>query len=216
MALIHRAELVPSKTELVDAWVKSRPWFRGEAGAPLDKVAAFRFDDPEGLVGIETLFVRAGDGPVLQVPLTYRDTPLVGAEGHLIGTLSHSVLGTRYVYDGLGDPASLVALVTAVLTGATQAEEHYEIDGVEVAREPNAVVRGGGSEAAARISVPEPEAVTVSDTASSSTATTPTLRVTVSRLPASEPLVRPAPPEATLVGSWEPEWAEVTLATVAV
>jgi hypothetical protein len=43
-------------------------------------VSAYRFDDPAGEVGIETLLVRRGAGPVLQVPLTYRGAPLAGAE----------------------------------------------------------------------------------------------------------------------------------------
>ncbi|MEE3920756.1 hypothetical protein V2I01_28660 [Micromonospora sp. BRA006-A] len=34
-----------------------RQWFAGEAGAPVSRVAAYRFDDPAGEVGIETLLV---------------------------------------------------------------------------------------------------------------------------------------------------------------
>src|SRR5215218_7739419 len=99
MALLHRAEITPTKLELLDAWLPTRAWYRGPADPGLAKVGAFRFDDPAGEVGIETLLVQAGDGPVLQVPLTYRAAPLAGAEPWLIGTTEHSVLGRRWVYD---------------------------------------------------------------------------------------------------------------------
>ncbi|TIH34851.1 maltokinase N-terminal cap-like domain-containing protein [Subtercola vilae] len=55
-------------------------------------------------MGIETVIVRAGGGPVMQIPVTYRSAPLGDAERWFIGTMQHSVLGTRWVYDGLGDP----------------------------------------------------------------------------------------------------------------
>ena len=38
------------------------------------------------------------------VPLTYRAAALEGADGALIGTTEHGVLGRRWVYDGIGDP----------------------------------------------------------------------------------------------------------------
>ena len=121
MALIHQATLVPSKLVLLMAWLPSRPWFTGEAD--VKSLGSFRFDDPSGEVGIETILVQATSGPVFQVPLTYRDAPRVGAEEFLVGTTEHSVLGTRWVYDGCGDPVWATALVTAVLTGGTQAAE---------------------------------------------------------------------------------------------
>lgn len=57
--------------------------------------ASFRYDDPEGEVGIETLIVRVADGELLHVPVTYRGAPLEGAEPWLMGTMEHSVLGSR-------------------------------------------------------------------------------------------------------------------------
>src|SRR5664279_1044907 len=44
MALLHQAELRPSKVELVEGWAQSQPWFEGDAGAGLTNVASFRFD----------------------------------------------------------------------------------------------------------------------------------------------------------------------------
>ena len=145
MALLHRAELRPSKIELLQGWVPSRPWFAGEIGADLTSVGAFRFDDPAGEVGVETLLVRAGDGPVLQVPLTYRGAPLVGGEQWLVGTMQHSVLGPRWVYDGVGDPVYVQTVATAALTGGRQADLYVDVDGERVTREPTARVAGSGA-----------------------------------------------------------------------
>ena len=80
MALLHQAELVPTKLELLAAWLPGRPWYQEQAGE-LARTAAYRFDDPAGEVGIDTILVSAGDGPVYQVPLTYRGAPLDGADG---------------------------------------------------------------------------------------------------------------------------------------
>ena len=87
MALLHHATLTPSKRELMTGWLASRPWCAGSDVAP---VAAYRFDDPEGEVGIETALLAAVDGTTYQLPLTYRGAPLAGAERHLIGTTDHS------------------------------------------------------------------------------------------------------------------------------
>ena len=142
MALIHKATLNPSKLALVTAWLPSRPWFSGEPG--LRQVGAYRFDDPSGEVGIETLLLQSGDGAVCQVPLTYRGAPLDGGDQFLIGTTEHSVLGMRWVYDGCGDPVWATALATAVLTGGTQADEVVDTDGRLEPRATTATVFGSG------------------------------------------------------------------------
>lgn len=51
-------------------------------------------------MGIDTLLVRS-KGVTYQVPLTYRAEPLDEASDSLLGTIDHSVLGTRYVYDAV-------------------------------------------------------------------------------------------------------------------
>ncbi|BCJ76085.1 hypothetical protein CS0771_56290 [Catellatospora sp. IY07-71] len=144
MALLHHADISPTKLELLAAWLPGRTWFSGDAAA-VERVAACRFDDPAGEVGIEMMMVRAGDGPVLHVPLTYRGAPLAGGEAFLIGTTEHSVLGKRWVYDACGDPVYVSALARAVLTGGTQAEEYFEVDGQKQVREPAMTVTGSGS-----------------------------------------------------------------------
>ncbi|MFI2711581.1 hypothetical protein ACH495_15775 [Micromonospora sp. NPDC018662] len=148
MALLHRAELRPSKLELLVGWLPGRQWFAGEADAPVSRVAAYRFDDPAGAVGLETLLVRAGEGPVLQVPLTYRGAPLAGADRFLVGTVEHSVLGRRWVYDACGDPVYPPALAAAVLADAGQAEEYFEVDGERQVRAPSMTVSGSHTDRA--------------------------------------------------------------------
>jgi hypothetical protein len=140
MALIHKATLSPTKVELLTAWLPSRSWFQDAAGAAVERVASYRFDDPEGEVGIETLLVRAGTGPTYQVPLTYHGAPLDGAEEWLVGTIEHSVLGTRWVYDGTGDPVYAEALAQALLTGTGQAQEFMEVDGHLEPRQPSMAI----------------------------------------------------------------------------
>jgi hypothetical protein len=145
MALLHRAELRPTKLDLLAAWLPGRRWFRGTPGADVVRVAAYRFDDPAGEVGIETMLVTVGDGPVHQVPLTYRGAPLDGGDEWLVGTTEHSVLGRRWVYDACGDPVYAAALASAVLAGTGQAEEFFEIDGRLERREPSMTVATSGA-----------------------------------------------------------------------
>jgi hypothetical protein len=128
MALIHQATLWPTKLELLAAWLPGRDWYTGPAGEVL-RVAAFRFDDPVGAVGIETMLVRVGDGPVHQIPLTYRDAPLADGDGWMLGTAEHSALGKRWIYDGAGDPVYAAALASAILGNTGQAEQLMKVDG---------------------------------------------------------------------------------------
>lgn len=208
MALLHRAELRPSKIELLDGWVQSQPWFEGGTGTGLTQVAAFRFDDPEGEVGVETLLVRAGDGPILQVPLTYRNAPLERAEAWLVGTLQHSVLGKRWVYDGVGDPVYLLTVATAAVTGGHQAELFVDIDGERVQREPTALVAGSGTGAAPGPALPSIDHLTVRDEHDLTIAEADTLQVVLLRVPGGATLRRPESltgtvrAEGTLTGTW--------------
>ena len=152
MGIVHRATLSPTKQELVEAWLPSRAWAAGPVagGAGLAKVAEYRYDDPEGEVGVETILWRTADGTVLQTPLTYRAAPLAGAEDHLVTTTAHSVLGERWVYDGCGDPVWVSTLATAILTGASQSQMFLVgEDGERVDVPPRMQVRGSGHDGAA-------------------------------------------------------------------
>lgn len=147
MALVHRATLSPSKQELVEAWLQTRSWATGLG--PIGKLAEYRFDDPAGQVGVETILWRTAEGVVVQTPLTYRAAPLPGAEGQLIGTSEHSVLGTRWVYDGCGDPIWAATLAVVILTGGKQSDMYFEEDGRRIDVPPRMQVRGSGSQTAA-------------------------------------------------------------------
>ncbi|GAB2960373.1 CG0192-related protein [Saccharothrix stipae] len=144
MALIHRATVRPTKLELLAAWLPDRDWHVGPADE-VTRVAGYRFDDPAGAVGIETLVVRVGDGAVLQIPLTYRDAPLAGGEEWLVGTTEHSVLGKRWVYDATGDPVYAAVLASVVLGNTGQAEEFVDVEGGQERREPDMTVVGGAT-----------------------------------------------------------------------
>lgn len=146
MALIYGdAKLAPSKLELVSRWLPGRPWSPARQPVELGSLGSYRFDDPAGEVGVETFLVRAPDGSVVQVPLTYRGAPLPDAEEHLVGTMEHSVLGTRWVYDGCGDPVWAAALLRAVWAAEPQAVETVQVDGRRTTRDPAVPVTGGGA-----------------------------------------------------------------------
>jgi hypothetical protein len=119
MALFHRATITPTKEELIAGWVPTRPW-GPPAGVPIEVIGSYRFDDPDGRVGMENHLVTAG-GAILHVPLTYRDEPLVEAADALITEMQHSVLGTRWVYDGLRDPRLVLMLAAVAMTGQGEA-----------------------------------------------------------------------------------------------
>ena len=199
MALLHQSEIRPSKIELVSAWAPGKPWFAGHS-EPFSPLAAYRFDDPEGEVGIETLLLQTGDGAVVQVPLTYRGEPLPGGDRWLITTMQHSTLGDRWVYDGTGDPAYVAALATAIATGGTHAELHIEIDGVMTTREPTALVSGGGSHTGA-IVPPAVDAIAVRDEGTVTVVEAGDIRIRLPRVPSDSP---DSADDASriLVGTW--------------
>jgi trehalose synthase-fused probable maltokinase len=124
MAEIHQdATLTPTKLELLPAWMARQRWYAAKGRLPvLRKLWSWRLDDPAGQVGIETILVvdEGGAEPVVyQVPLTYRGAPLEGAQSALVGTMEHSVLGRRWVYDGTHDPVYAAQLRALVLEQAT-------------------------------------------------------------------------------------------------
>ena len=186
MALIHQAELRPSKIELLEEWAPTQAWFEGSTGARLTSVASFRFDDPEGEVGIETILVRAGDGPAMQIPLTYRGAPLEGGEAWLIGSMQHSVLGPRWVYDAAGDPAYLAAVAAAALTGGGQAEQYVTKDGELVRREPTAVIFGSGKQGTPVPSLPSVGARSTRHVPGATVVEAGDIRILIVRVPSRE------------------------------
>ena len=142
MALFHRATITPTKDELIAEWAPTQPW-GPPADVAIEVIGSYRFDDPDGRVGMETHLVAAG-GTLLQVPLTYRDEPLDGADDALIVEMQHSVLGTRWVYDGLRDPRFVVMLAAVAMTGQGEALGMAVYDGRWYIAPSNVRIQGGG------------------------------------------------------------------------
>ncbi len=93
--------------------------------------------------GMEIHIAKAGD-LLLQVPLTYRDRPLAGTEDGLIVEMEHSVLGTRWVYDGLGNPLLITMFAAVSMTGQGEALGMVDDDGRWVIVPANVRIQGGG------------------------------------------------------------------------
>jgi len=142
MAIFHRATITPTKPELIAKWAPTQPW-GPPAGDAIDVIGSYRFDDPDGRVGMETHLATAG-GELMQVPLTYRDEPFEGAADALITEMQHSVLGTRWVYDGLRDPLFVVMLAGVAMTGQGEALGMAVYDGRWYIAPSNVRIHGGG------------------------------------------------------------------------
>ncbi|MGO4229616.1 hypothetical protein AB4Y72_12165 [Arthrobacter sp. YAF34] len=207
MAIVHRATLTPSKMELLKQWLPNQLWFRGNGSTNLARVGSFRFDDPDGEVGIETILV-ASEGAVFQVPLTYRGSPLQGADLCLVGTMEHSFLGTRWIYDATGDPVYASALAATILTGQPQAPQSFEVDG-KLELIPEAVHLRSTGTPDTKVPV---IGLAVPDTAGDvTTIHAKDLELSVRR---ALDLVESSLPERTLTATWDEQLTPVHLASV--
>ena len=145
VAVHHPATIVPGKLELLQAWVPHQPWTGGADTSRLTRLGSYRFDDPDGEVGMETHLLGTADGQVLQAPLTYRGEPRAGAEDSLVTTMTHTTLGDRWIYDACHDPVYVTALATAVLTGGREADLFTATETGLVPEPTTTHVRGSGS-----------------------------------------------------------------------
>lgn len=114
MAIIQKASVSPTKAELLER-------IFGEAVTVL---STYRFDDPDGEVGVEAFITRCG-AKTRQIVLTYRGAPLEGADEDLISTMDHSALGRRWIYNGTGDPVAV-----ACFRRALQGEQDMAVEEV--------------------------------------------------------------------------------------
>jgi Maltokinase N-terminal cap domain len=204
MARLHLATLTPSKPELLAAWVPTQVWGPGP-DSTIEAVGAFRFDDPEGEVGLETHLVRSA-GQLFQVPLTYRNAPLVDSEAALVGTLDHSALGTRWVYDGLRDPCYVRMLAAVALTGHGQSVGMVVLeDRWHVARSPIDLHGGGWSEGGALVDGFD----LVADDSAASVLRNDAFELVVHRRPVAGPQ-----PAMGLAATWDGQEERVVLAEV--
>ncbi|WP_125098934.1 maltokinase N-terminal cap-like domain-containing protein [Leucobacter chromiireducens] len=216
MGLIYDTTMSPSKLELLAAWLPTRPWFAGDVSA-LTKVAAYRYDDPEGEVGIEGHLLTAGDRTIYHVPLTYRGAPLQDGEEFLLDTSAHGVLGTRWISDAVGDPVFRTVIAEAIAHGRAGVEEmRVSASGEQSPIAPTSAVAGTGSPDRA---VPELWAASVSGLGSESIADTgfATLRVRhVLDAAALAGGAEPAPggEQLSLRVTWDGQLTPVTVATL--
>jgi hypothetical protein len=114
--------------------------------------------------------------------MTYRGAPLAGGEAFLMGTMDHSVLGQRWVYDACADPVYASELAVAVLGGGTQAEEFVEGDDGPVLRASSVTVKGTGSPNGGVTPVAHVGDLTVSTADSQSRITGPAWELVVARV----------------------------------
>ncbi len=148
MAVHHPATIVPTKAELLQSWVPHQSWAAGTDTSVLTRLGSYRFDDPDGEVGMETHLLGTADGQVLQVPLTYRGSPRESAEYSLVTTMTHTTLGDRWIYDARHDPVYATALATTILTGGREADLFQATDTGLVQEINTTHVSGSGSSAA--------------------------------------------------------------------
>lgn len=139
-AEIYDAVLTPGKIDLLRAWMRQQPWFDGDADR-LEQITTYRFVDPDGAVGMESFLLSDGER-THHVPVTYRGEELPGAQEALIGTIDHSVLGPRWVYDAPADPVYATE-VHRVISHRDTAADHLAIEDGTVTPSP-VNIRGGG------------------------------------------------------------------------
>jgi hypothetical protein len=204
MAIFHAATITPTKAELIADWAPTQPW-GPSAADPMEVIGSYRFDDPDGRVGMETHLVSAGDS-LMQVPLTYRDEPLDGAEDALITEMQHSVLGTRWVYDGLRDPRLVIMLAAVTMTGQGEALGLVVYNGRWHIAPSNVRIQGGGW---TQERVPVDDFELESDDATASVLHNDRFELTVFRRPAPGP----RPPMA-LTATWDGRRDAVVLAQI--
>jgi Maltokinase N-terminal cap domain len=209
MAVLHRATITPGKDEIISHWAPTQPW-GPSVDLQLEIIGAFRFDDPQGRVGMETFLATSG-GELFQIPLTYRDEPLAGAEAALITQAHHSVLGNRWIYDGLGDPQFLMMLAAVTMTGQGQALGMFVDDNHRWRIVPAAVrVQGGGwTQDPSHERIPIDNFTVVSNDGDTTTFENDQFELHVSR----RPIPKPRPP-ISLTATWDSTTPPVVLTEV--
>jgi Maltokinase N-terminal cap domain len=204
VAIFHRATISPTKEELIARWAPTTRW-GPLPGTDMNAIGSYRFDDPEGRVGMEVFLFDAG-GVLFHAPLTYRDEPLDGADSALITEMEHSVLGTRWVYDGLRDPRFLLMVAGVSMTGQGEALGMAQYEGRWYVAPSNVRVVGGGWN---QERVPVDGFELVSDERAASILRSDRFDLTFHRRPVPGP--RPA---IGLVGSWNSDGGPVVLTEV--
>ncbi|GAA3517093.1 CG0192-related protein [Dietzia aurantiaca] len=150
-AEIYDAVLDPGKLDLLRSWVRHQSWFDGDPER-LEQVTAYRFVDPAGEVGMESFLLSDGEN-TFHVPVTYRGAELEGAADSLVGTMEHSVLGRRWVYDAPADPVYTTE-VRRVISHRDTAADHVQMEDGAITPSP-VNIRGGGDGPAEGVDAPQ-------------------------------------------------------------
>lgn len=139
MAVVHSSATIRlTKQELLETFLDG----------PVEVIGAYRFDDPEGEVGVEGFLVRR-DTALQHVLFSYRGAILAAEGARLVSTMEHSELGPRWIYDGATDPVAVACVRRAILGEQDQAELELWEDGRLVGtREPAVRLRSVAGDAA--------------------------------------------------------------------
>lgn len=212
MAILHQAQLNPSKAELLRAYLLTMAGLDFAEGSELTPLGAYRFDDPAGEVGIESHLLATADGRTIHMPVTYRAEALEGAEEWFVGTLEHSALGTRWVYNGCGDPIYAAELTRTILAGGTEVKLEVLTDDGIVERANTVHVKGSG---VAGSSVPDMTYTGSARSGSDTAITIGTMTVNVHHvLKSTDSLSTESASAGHLAGTWPGMTEPVTLATI--
>ncbi|MGD8193432.1 maltokinase N-terminal cap-like domain-containing protein [Herbiconiux sp. P18] len=149
---------LPVYTEVrpeLTAWIREQRWYAASDASPaLTRVGVWSLIDHKHQVGLETHLLLDESGPekvLYQVPLSFRSSPLLGGERHLIEKIEGDG-GPVYVYDGPHDPAFSRALLGLMLDDeleagpaspeGTVAEGHHALTSPEIRVTDSHVLRG--------------------------------------------------------------------------
>jgi len=134
------AMLTPAIGAFLPQWVAQQRWYAGKGRVPLlRRIGGLSLEDPAGEVGIDVhlMLDESGRTPTIyQVPLTYRDSRLAGADHALVAIVEeaahgrHGLAGTRYIYDAPHDPAFPTALLRLILDEGTTSSDGPQGSGV--------------------------------------------------------------------------------------
>ncbi|GAB3594325.1 hypothetical protein GCM10027446_17970 [Angustibacter peucedani] len=141
------------------------------------------------------------------MPLTYRGSPLTGADDALATTMTHTTLGDRWVYDACHDPVYVATLVTAVVTGGREADLFLAADDGRLVPEPMTTHVRGSRSPGRTVPALQPPQVTHDGTVTSVAAG---VVIALQRVP----LPVRAGAAATLTGTWPGQSTPLLLAEV--
>ena len=110
--------LTPPVPDLLYQWMPQQRWYPAKGrGVGLRELATVPLGSSEDGARIDVLVVGLDSGDrfdVVQVPLTFRSSPLPGATHALVGETHDADRGHQWVYDGPHDPAYVEALLASL------------------------------------------------------------------------------------------------------